>query len=312
MSDPEGLSLALVVPVYNSGDGLMALYKEISGSLLSSGYNWRLVLIDDCSADNSWEVITQLAHGNDNVSGIRLTRNLGQHKAIFVGLSEVEADIYVTMDDDLQHNPRDIPTLLAALNKTVELVYGRFSDRKHPLWKRIGSAFNDRTSAFLIKKPRGLYLSPFRAFRRNVRDAIVSYRGQSVYIDGLLLQATGQIREVAVQHSPRQYGESEYGLRKSASLWLAMVLGFSLSPLRLASLLGVFFSFIGVLGAGYVVLASLGSETPPGWASLLVTVTFLGGLQLLSLGIIGEYLGRVAVAVLTPNKHPIGERVNFD
>jgi undecaprenyl-phosphate 4-deoxy-4-formamido-L-arabinose transferase len=312
MSDREGLSLALVVPVYNSGDGLMALYEKISAALLSSDYSWRLVLIDDCSADNSWEVIARLAHGNDNVSGIRLSRNLGQHRAIFVGLSEVEADIYVTMDDDLQHNPKDIPTLLAALNQTVNLVYGRFSDRKHPLWKRLGSAFNDRTSAFLIKKPRGLYLSPFRAFQRNVRDALVSYRGESIYIDGLLLQATGGIREVAVEHSPRQYGESAYGFRKSASLWLAMVLGFSLSPLRLASLLGVFFSFVGLLGAGYVVLSTLGSDTPPGWASLLVAVTFLGGLQLLSLGIIGEYLGRVAVTVLNPNNHPIGDRLNLD
>lgn len=312
MSDPKGLSLALVIPVYNSSAGLMALYQEIADALFSSSYHWRVVLIDDCSADNSWEVISRLAQDNENVTGIRLSRNLGQHRAIFVGLSEIEADVYVTMDDDLQHNPKDILTLLSALTGTVDLVYGRFSDRQHPLWKRLGSAFNDRTSAFLIKKPRGLYLSPFRAFRKNIRDSIISYRGESIYIDGLLLQATRQIREAPVQHSPRRYGESEYGLRKSASLWLSMVLGFSLSPLRMASLLGVFFSFLGVLGAGYVVIASLGSDTPPGWASLLVTVTFLGGLQLLSLGIIGEYLGRVAVAVLSPHKHPIAERINLE
>ena len=312
MSEQKSLTLALIIPVYNSSAGLSALYGAITTALSHCEYEWRLVLVDDCSRDESWNVIEALAFENRQISGIRLSRNLGQHRAIFVGLSEVEADVYVTMDDDLQHSPRDILALLAGLTDSTEVVYGRFTERQHPLWKRVGSAFNDMTSAFLIRKPKGLYLSPFRAFLRSVRDSIVSYRGQTIYIDGLVLQATRRIREVGVQHSPRQHGESEYGLRKSASLWLSMVLGFSLTPLRIASLLGVLFSVLGVFGAGYVIASSLGSDTPPGWASLLVTVTFLGGLQLLSLGIIGEYLGRVVVAVLNPTQHPIGERLNLD
>lgn len=312
MSERRKATLAVVIPVYNSGTGLIVLYDQLSQALLKSDREWRLVLVDDCSQDESWNVVKELCRQKKHVSGIRLARNVGQHRAIFVGLSEIEAEVYVTMDDDLQHSPQDISILLSALTGSTEVVYGRFNERRHPLWKRLGSTFNDITSAFLIRKPTGLYLSPFRAFNRSVRDNIVSYRGETIYIDGLVLQATQEIREVVVQHAPRQHGESQYGLKKSAALWLSMVLGFSLTPLRLASLLGVLFSLIGVGGAVYVVFSSLSNSTPPGWASLLVAVTFLGGLQLLSLGIIGEYLGRVVVAVLNPRNHPIGERLNLD
>lgn len=312
MSEIKRIDLAIVIPVYNSCDGLQILFEEIQKALSSIDFAWRLILVDDCSSDGSWNAIKAIAAEAPQVCGIRMARNVGQHRAIFVGLAQVEADLYVTMDDDLQHNPADIVAMLGAMDQPTDLIYARFKDRQHPWWKKLGSFFNDVTSAFLIKKPRGIYLSPFRLFRKNVRDGIIRYQGESIYLDGLILQTTNRIKEAIVQHGTRRYGESEYGVRKSASLWLSMALGFSLTPLRAVSFLGVLISIFGALGALYVFFSALGTDTPPGWASLLVTMIFLGGLQLLALGVIGEYLGRVAVAVLHPERHPVGEVFNLN
>lgn len=312
MCEKKEVSVSIIIPVYNTGFGLFSLHQRIADALRSSGYDWRLVLVDDSSSDDSWSVITTLCKNYSNVSGINLSKNQGQHRAIALGLAAVDSEIYVTMDDDLQHDPSDIITLLSALTPSSEVIYGRFSEREHPTWKRVGSVFNDLTSAVLIRKPFGLYLSPFRALRKNVRNYIIDYQGESIYIDGLILRSTNRIKETEVRHSKRQYGQSHYGIRKSVMLWASMVFGFSLAPLRLASYLGVILSFFGLAGVTYVTIMSYLNETPPGWASLLVSMIFLGGFQLLSLGIIGEYVGRVTSALLFPYKPPIAARLNLD
>lgn len=309
MSRQENDRIQVVIPVYNSALSLAPLYSRLKAALDSQPLPWGVTFVDDCSQDASWEQILSLYEQHDNVYGIRLAKNGGQHGAIFIGLSSVEASYYVTMDDDLQHDPNDLYALLKPLASGADVAYGRFQHRRHPAWKRLGSLFNDWTSALLINKPRGLYLSPFRVFSRNVRDAIIAYRGRAIYLDALILKATSAIVEVPVSHSERALGQSEYGFRKSLVLWLAMSLGFSLAPLRLASYLGLLISVLGLGGTAYIIFASMTASTPPGWASLLAVVSFLGGLQLLSLGVIGEYVGRLVVAVHNEPRHPIAEQM---
>ena len=309
MSRQEIDRIQVVIPVYNSALSLAPLYSRLKAALDGQPLPWGVTFVDDCSRDGSWERIISLQKQHDNIYGIRLAKNGGQHGAIFIGLAAVEASYYVTMDDDLQHDPNDVTALLKPLAAGADVAYGRFQHRRHPVWKRLGSLFNDWTAALLINKPRGLYLSPFRVFSRNVRDAIIAYRGRAIYLDALILKATSAIVEVPVSHSERALGQSEYGFRKSLMLWLAMSLGFSLAPLRLASYLGLLISVLGLGGTAYIIFASMTASTPPGWASLLAVVSFLGGLQLLSLGVIGEYVGRLVVAVHNEPRHPIAEQM---
>jgi glycosyltransferase involved in cell wall biosynthesis len=310
MSKPENERVQVVIPVYNSASSLAPLYSRLKAALDGQHFPWGVTFVDDYSRDGSWKEICALHERYDNICGIRLSKNGGQHGAIFTGLRAVDASFYVTMDDDLQHDPRDIIALLKPLAAGAHVAYGRFQHKKHPAWKRLGSLFNDWTAAFLINKPRGLYLSPFRVFSRSVRDAIIAYQGRAIYLDALILKATSAIIEVPVNHNERALGQSEYGFRKSLMLWLAMSLGFSLAPLRLASYLGLLISILGLSGTAYIIFESMTASTPPGWASLLAAISFLGGLQLLSLGLIGEYIGRLLVAVHNEPRHPIAEQTN--
>jgi undecaprenyl-phosphate 4-deoxy-4-formamido-L-arabinose transferase len=180
--------------------------------------------------------------------------------------------------------------------------YANFARREHATWKVLGSRFNDWVAQRLLKKPKGLYLSPFRAMRSEIRDEVLRYDGPFVYVDGLILQATRNIATVVVEHHARGDGRSGYSFTKLVSLWSQMATSFSVVPLRFVSLVGALSSVIGFLMAGVVVVSKLlHPEWTVGWASLIVTVLILGGIQLLSLGAIGEYVGRV---LLTLNGKP--------
>lgn len=202
------------------------------------------------------------------------------------------------MDDDLQHSPDDIAALLAPLSKGYDVSYGEFHSKQHALWKRIGSKFNDLIAGILLGKPKGLYLSPFKAICKGVRDELIHFEGPNVYLDGLILNTTNKIATVKIDHHERADGRSGYGLRKSISLWLKMATGFSVAPLRIASLIGLAFSGLGFLAAiAFIIQRFTINAMPVGWSSLMVSTMILGGIQLLSIGIIGEYLGRVLLHV---------------
>lgn len=309
------LALSLVIPVYGSEKVLPELVDRLQAVLdldpaLRGSYE--VIFVCDNSPDRSWHVIGQLAAARPWVHGILLRMNAGQHNALMAGFARARGAVVVTMDDDLQHAPSDIPTLLAELASGRDVVYARFKNRQHAAWKQAGSRFNDLVAGYLMKKPKGLYLSPFRAMRADIVRDILNYRGPYVYVDGLLLSVTRNIGTVEVEHHDRYAGDSGYSLRKSISLWLKMATNFSIVPLRLTSFAGMFFAGLGFVLAILLVIQKFTlNMMPVGWSSLIVTILMIGGVQLVALGMLGEYLGRVLLTLNSRPQYVIGATVGL-
>ncbi|RUW34048.1 MAG: glycosyltransferase [Mesorhizobium sp.] len=270
--------------------------RVLSVSELSKSFE--IVLVNDCSPDKSWLIIEDLAKENQFVRGVSLRKNAGQHNAIMAGLRFSRGDIIIIMDDDLQHPPSALLQLAGAIAAGSDVCYTRYRGRQHTAWKRWGSKFNDWAAAAILKKPRGLYLSSFKALSRDIADAILLYDGPYTYVDGLILNTTGAISSIDIDHQKRWAGEGNYNLKKSVSLWLKMATGSSIYPLRLATIAGFLVAGGSLLVLGYVVAEKITHpEMQPGWASLIATTLFIGGLQMIFLGILGEYIGRIYVRV---------------
>ena len=206
------------------------------------------------------------------------------------------------MDDDLQHSPADIPALYAKIREGFDVCYTTFDSRNHEAWKILGSRFNNLAATVLLKKPLNLYLSPFKAFHGDIKNEIIKYKGPFPYVDGLILSVTRHIASIKVAHHPRLEGESNYSPAKLVRLWLHMATNFSILPLRVASYLGIAFSITGfLLAIVLIIMRLLSHDIPVGWTSLAVAILVIGGIQLLAIGAIGEYLGR---AFLLLNRQP--------
>jgi glycosyltransferase involved in cell wall biosynthesis len=303
--------ISIVVPVYGSAAILPRLVDAISESLVDEQYE--VILVHDCGPDDSWSVIRRLSEQDARVRGVNLRRNVGQHSAIMAGLTVARGKIIVTMDDDLQHAPSDIPLLCRKIEEGFDVCYAQFRNREHALWKRVGSKLNDRLACILLDKPRDLYLSPFKAMRDVVRDEVVKYVGPSVYVDGLILAVTGNIATVEVDHHSRYEGRGGYSLVRSISLLLRMSTITSVAPLRLATLAGFSFAMLGaVMAIALIIQRFTVSALPVGWLSLIVTALVLGGVQLMALGIVGEYVGRIFLEVRKKPQFVVAETSNLN
>lgn len=305
--------VSIVIPVYGSAGILPSLATRLEAVLQSCVPDaFEVIFVHDHGPDNAWQIICELAADRPWLKGIDLRRNAGQHNAVMAGFAHTSGRFIITMDDDLQHDPDDIPQILEALRGGADLCYVRFEDRKHALWKKAGSALNDFVASKLLHKPRNLYLSPFRGIRQEVCRTALEYRGPFVYVDGLLLQSTSSYASITGKHHERQDGKSGYSLRKSISLWLQMATSFSIVPLRLVSLAGILASALAFLLALGVIWRKLADPSMAvGWPSLIVAILFMGGLQLLALGAIGEYTGRILLNVNSRPQYVIGQRVNL-
>lgn len=301
--------LSIVIPVYNSEECVNELISKLSDSLKSLKHE--IIMVNDCSPDGSWIRIVNAAKKNKNVIGINLRKNSGQDNAIMAGLSVARGDYTVIMDDDLQHSPADIPRLLATVEKGYDVCYAKFEDKKQALWKNFGSWLNGKLAEFVINKPKGLYLSPFKIMRREVVESILNYRGIYPYIDGLIFQVTSGITEIPAEHRSRYKGSSNYNLIRSIRVFMKLVTGFSIQPLRISSYIGVITSIAGFLfGVYHIWRYFYLGETVAGWTTLIVLILFLGGLILMSLGLIGEYIGRIFLSVNCKPQFVIKEIIN--
>lgn len=303
MPDPSlAVDVSIVVPVYRSEAILPHLAQKVREVMAGSGWSYELILVNDVSPDASWEVIKRLAGEDPSVRGICLSKNVGQHNATMAGLGRVRGEVVVVMDDDLQHPPEAVLRLVASIRSGFDVCYTRYVNRQHALWKKLGSWFNDRVATMLLNKPRGLYLSSFKAMHRRVADEVVKYDGPYAYVDGLILDVTRRIDVLTIDHQARFAGEGNYNLRRSLSLWLKMATSFSVVPLRVATVLGLSITALSAVAGVVVIVRKLfHPELASGWASVIVTLLFVGGIQTFCLGLLGEYLGR---AYLKINKKP--------
>ncbi len=283
--------LSVCIPVYNGAKTIGPLLEEVRRVVTE--IELEFVLVNDGSKDNSEAVCAALAETYDEVKFISLRRNFGEHNAVMCALNYCSGDYAVVIDDDFQNPPSEILSLLREAVSGRDVVYSKYHVKKHNLFRNLGSKFNDLMATWLLRKPKGLYLSSFKVIARPVIDEIIKYKGPFPYIDGLILRVTDNFSSVYVEHSARAEGRSNYTLGKLISLWLNMFINFSIRPLRVMSFTGFFTSLISlILGISFIVEKVRNPRTPLGWASLAVIVLFFGGVQLIFLGLLGEYVGK--------------------
>ena len=294
-------SLSIVIPVYNSENCVQELLTQLEEVLVL--FDYEIILVDDKSIDKSWTILTHNFKKKANISIIKLSKNFGQDSAIMCGLHNAQKDYIVIMDDDLQHDPKYIPKLYDEIKKTKkDVCFANFHTKNQTLIKNFGSWLNGRLANIVIKKPKNIYLSPFKILSKDLVKKILTYDGPYPYIDGLIFRYTRKTTQIDIKHNKRFSGKGNYSISKSISVWLRVLTNFSIIPLRIATSIGILSAFVGfTMGLYFIYLAIIGGITLKGWSSLIVSVLFIGGVQLIALGIIGEYVGR---SFLYQNKEP--------
>jgi undecaprenyl-phosphate 4-deoxy-4-formamido-L-arabinose transferase len=287
-------SISIVIPVYNGGATIGAVIDRLVPVLREVGTPFEIILVNDGSPDDSWRAIQAVARAHSHVVGIDLMRNYGQHNALLCGIRQAKHDVIVTLDDDLQEPPEEIPKLLAKLAEGYDVVYGTPQREQHGLWRNVSSRVTKAALATAIGAEVAPMVSAFRAFRASVRPAFEEYRSPLLSIDVLLTWATTRFTAVPVRRDPRSAGTSNYRFRTLVRHTLNMLTGFSVVPLHLATLVGIAFTIFGIGVLAYVLLSYLliGASVA-GFPFLASIIAIFAGAQLFALGIIGAYLGRM-------------------
>ncbi len=291
------MALSIVVPVYNSEASLELLSQRIE-SVLGTAYSpLELILVNDCSRDRSWEVIERLQSRHRWIRGIHLARNFGQHNALLCGIRAARYPLTVTMDDDLQNPPEEVPRLIAALEaQNADVVYGTPLREAHSFWRDLASVVTKLVLKHAMGAETARNVSAFRCFRTALRDAFAEYSGPYVSVDVLLTWGSRRFASVPVRNEPRPFGASNYTVRKLIVHAMNMMTGFSTLPLQFASMLGFGFMLFGMAVLAFVVgRYLLQGSVVPGFAFLGSIVAIFSGTQLFALGVIGEYLARMHV-----------------
>lgn len=305
----NNLTISIIIPVYNSESTIFELVETIINQLHE--YRLEIILVNDCSSDNSDEVCIQLNDKySDNVKYYSLAKNVGEHNAVMAGLNESTGDFMVTMDDDFQNPISEVIKLVEAIENTdVDVVYSYYKKKAHSFYRNWGSQFNNMMSNLLLKKPDHLYLSSFKVLNRFLVNEIIKYNLPFPYIDGLILRTTSKIGKIEVKHDKRTNGESGYTFTKLVSLWSNMVFNFSILPLRIAMVFGFFSAFMGFVFAIITFFEKLNRPNlPVGYSITIILITFFSGVLLISIGIMGEYLGRLFLSQTHKPQYVIRKR----
>ena len=288
------MNVSVVIPVYNSEQILPVLVDRLKPVLKSLSAVYELILVNDGSTDNSWNVIEDLASRHDWICGINLMRNYGQHNALLCGIRAARYDVIVTMDDDLQNPPEEVPKLIVKLEEGYDVVYGTPMKEQHGLLRDLASQITKMALKTAMGVDTARMVSAFRVFRSKIKDAFVNYQGSFVSIDVLLTWGTTRFTAIPVKHDIRQFDTSNYTFKKLITHAFNMMTGFSTLPLQLASILGFFVTAFGIVIFIYVIAYYLvHGGSVPGFSFLACIIIIFSGTQLLVLGIFGEYLARV-------------------
>jgi glycosyltransferase involved in cell wall biosynthesis len=302
-----------VIPVYNSEQIVSDTIDRTVAFFENEGLDYEIVLVNDCSPDNSWDVLREKAAENDRIKAIHLLKNYGQHTAVFCGLANSSGDWIVTLDDDLQNPPEEIKHLISKAAEGFDLVFGQFKQKKHNLIRRLGSKGIGLVNRRIFHKPEDLVLSNFRLIRRDVVDRMVAYRTPEPYIPGLSLMFSHRRANTPVEHHPRSVGKSNYGIVRIFELVMRILFNYSAFPLRLVSGMGALVS-VGSLatGVGLVVRRLLLGSDVPGWTSLVVLLSLFNGFTILLLSMLGEYTVRLIAQTSSGNNYYVKESLNTE
>jgi len=301
--------ISFVIPVYRSAESISELHRRISAVFERKNPEIEMVFVEDCGGDDSWGVVQQLAAVDSRVRGFRMSRNYGQHNALLCGIREAQGDIIVTLDDDLQHPPEEIPKLLAKLDEGYDVVYGPPLREQHGLLRDMASRITKMALEGSMGASNARQVSALRVFKTRLRDAFEEYRSPTVNIDVLLTWATTSFSAVNVQHDVRKFGQSGYTPAKLVRHALNMMTGFSTRPLQLASLMGFSFALFGVGILAFVLFRwLLQGSVVPGFVFLTSIIAIFSGVQLVSLGIIGAYLARIHFRTMDRRPYVVSQK----
>jgi glycosyltransferase involved in cell wall biosynthesis len=303
--------ITVVIPVYRAEHSLQELAHRLVATLEAIAGRFEIVFVEDCGGDRSWNIIVALARADPRIRGIKLNRNYGQHNALLCGIRTARHPIIVTLDDDLQHPPEEIPKLVDALKPGIDVVYGAPQAEQHGLLRDLASRLTKLALSSAMGAATARNVSAFRAFRTYLREGFKDYRGPHVSIDVLLTWGTARFAAVPVKHLPRAAGESGYTVRKLVAHAFNLMTGFSTLPLQIASLVGFGFVLFGILIMFYVVGAFLFvGRAVPGFAFLASIIVIFSGAQLFALGIFGEYLARMHFRSMDRPAYLVGEETS--
>lgn len=290
--------ISFVIPCYRSAATITTVVDEISATMSSQREEWEVVLVNDCSPDDTWRVIRELAEETLNITAVNLARNFGQHAALMAGFHQASGEIIVCLDDDGQTPASESLKLIEKIKDGYDAVYAAYDTKRQQGWRNLGSALNSKMTEWLLNKPKDLIINSYFAAKRFVIEEALRYENSYPYVIGLILRSTKNICNVTVHHRERQEGSSGYTLIKLFSLWMNGFTSFSVKPLRIAVYLGALLALIGFCSIMFLIINKLTSNSVPmGWSSTIAIMLFLGGAVLLVLGMIGEYVGRIYMCV---------------
>ena len=304
--------ISIVIPCYRSETMIAGVVEDIEKEMkqLEEHYRYEIILVNDSSPDGTFEEIRRLCQEKAYITGVNLARNFGQHAALMAGFRQMKGDYLVCMDDDGQTPASSIGELIRGLEEGRDVVYAKYEHKHHNAFRNFGSRVNDWMLCFMLGKPKNLYISSFFAAKRFIVDEMLRYQNAFPYVIGLVLRATKNIKNVTVEHHDRRAGESGYTLGKLFSLWFNGFTSFSEKPLRIATMVGVGCAALGFLYGLYTIIKKLVNPlVPVGFSALMSAIVFIGGMLMLMLGLIGEYVGRMYICMNNAPQYVIREIV---
>lgn len=302
--------VSYVIPCYRSEKTIGHVIAEIKETMEKlNQYTYEVILVNDSSPDNTWNTICGICSEHDNMVGINLSKNFGQHAALMAGMRESTGDYVICLDDDGQTPANEVDKLLAALEDGHDAVYAKYGNKKHSAFRNLGSRVNDMMTRVMLGKPKDLFVSSYFGVKRFVVEDMLRYQNSYPYVIGLVLRATKNIVNVEVNHREREEGRSGYTLKKLLGLWFNGFTAFSVTPLRIATVIGVFCALLGFAYGIYVfVRRLLNPDMVMGFSSIMCVILFVGGMLMIMLGLIGEYIGRIYISLNNSPQYVIREK----
>lgn len=306
--------LSFVIPCYGSEHTIIPVVHEVISLIDTNRFDYEFILVNDCSKDNVWKSITQLVDENPKVKGISFARNFGQQSALLAGFRHATGDYVVSMDDDGQAPVESLNEMIDLLiNEDYDIVYGCYQQVKQSGFRRFGSWFNHKMAVWFSNCPKDLFPTSFYVARKFLIEEISRFENCYAYISGLVFRTTRNIGKVYVKHRSRLEGHSGYTIRRLIGLWVNGFTAFSVKPLRLATFLGFVFSMVGfAYGLAIIVMKLLRPNIPIGYSSIMAAILFIGGVLMFTMGMVGEYIGRIYINQNKAPQYVIKKKLNFD
>lgn len=304
--------VSFVIPCYRSAKTIGGVLEEIDAAMGNlDEYRYEIILVNDCSPDDTFEVIREICAGRKDVTGVNLARNFGQHAALMAGFHYVRGDYVICLDDDGQTPASQAGRLLRELDNGYDAVYAKYGHKQHSVFRNFGSRVNDWMARVMLGKPKDLYLSSYFAVKRFIVEEMLRYTNPYPYVIGLVIRATRNITNVEVDHREREVGTSGYTIGKLFALWFNGFTAFSIKPLRAATFIGALSAGAGFLYGIYTIIKKLvNPNVVIGFSSLMSAIVFFGGIVMLMLGIIGEYIGRIYISMNNSPQYVVRECID--